>query len=70
MDQRGIVMVKRVLMETATNIRRGRDRARLQESVRDRVKENQGIQFQDQDLPRLRFLTLKFKKSSNRYSRH
>ena len=47
-------MVKRVQMEMATNIRRGRDRARRQEPVRDRVKENEGILFQDQDLPRLK----------------
>ena len=46
-------MVKRVQMEMATNIRRGRDRARRQEPVRDRVKGNKGILFQDQDLPRL-----------------
>lgn len=52
MDRREITMVKRVIMETAKNIRRDRDRARRQESVRDRVKENEGILFQDQDLPR------------------
>ena len=47
-------MVKRVQMEMATNIRRGRDRARRQERVKDRVRENEGILFQDQDLPRLK----------------
>ena len=47
-------MVKRVQMEMATNIRRGRDRARRQERVKDRVRENEGILFQDQDLQRLK----------------
>ena len=47
-------MVKSVQMEMATNIRRGRDRARRQERVKDRVRENEGILFQDQDLPRLK----------------